>query len=133
MFVKCITETFLHIYQGSKISIIGKFKQWRQSHIHDDLDFDPTQKLNAHHLIDEANMADAATSSNRGRKRHLTDSAWKRKKKETNALINKIKDLRRRRVWSLERFKTHIAVFYSPQLVPLAHVLSDVSLNNAAI
>jgi len=43
-------------------------------------------------------MANAATSSNRGRKRHLTDSAWKRKKKETNALINKIKDLRRRRV-----------------------------------
>jgi hypothetical protein len=26
-----------------------------------------------------------------------------------------------------------IAVFHSPQLVPLAHVLSDVSLNNAAI
>jgi hypothetical protein len=26
--------------------------------------------------------------------------------------------------------KTHIAVFYSPQLVPLAHVLSDVFLNN---
>ena len=49
----------------------------------------PTRKLNAHHLVDEANMADAATSSNRGRKRRLTDSAWKRKKKETNALINK--------------------------------------------
>ena len=31
------------------------------------------------------------------------------------------------------RLKTHITVFYSPQLVPLAHVLSDVSLNNAAI
>jgi hypothetical protein len=28
--------------------------------------------------------------------------------------------------------KTHIAVFYSPHLVPLPHVLSDVSLNNAA-
>jgi hypothetical protein len=35
------------------------------------------------------NMAEAATLSNRGRKRRLTDSAWKRKKKETNALINK--------------------------------------------
>ena len=31
------------------------------------------------------------------------------------------------------RLKIHIAVLYSPQLVPLAHVLSDVSLNNAAI
>jgi hypothetical protein len=29
------------------------------------------------------NMAEAATLSNRGRKRRLTDSAWKRKKKET--------------------------------------------------
>ena len=43
------------------------------------------------------------------------------------------KDLRRRRVRSLERFKDSPEVFYSPQLVPLAHVLSDVSLNNAAI
>jgi hypothetical protein len=69
----------------------------------------------------------------------LTDSAWKRKNKETNALINKSRiyfgeeydrwnDLK-----TALRLKTHIAVFYSPQLVPLAHVLSDVSLNNAAI
>jgi hypothetical protein len=58
--------------------------------------------LNAHHLIDEVNIADAATSCNCRRKRRLTNSAWKRKKKETNALN---KDLRRTRVRSLERFK----------------------------
>ena len=81
----------------------------------------PTRKLNAHHLVDEANMADAATSSNRGRKRHLTDSAQKKKKKETNALINKIKDLRQRRVRSLERFKdspevenSHNGILFTP-------------------
>ena len=80
-------------------------------------------------------MADAATSSNRGLRRRLTDSAWKRKRKKTNTLINKSRiyvgeeyDLK-----TALRLKTHIAVFYSPQLVPLAHVLSDVSLNNAAI
>ena len=78
-----------------------KFNHWN-TNIHDDLDFDPTRKPNAHHLIDEANMANAATSCNCRRKRRLTDSAWKRKKKETNAFN---KDLRRRRVRSLERFK----------------------------
>ena len=104
-----------------------KFNYWN-THIHDDIDFDPTRKLDAHHLVDEANMADVATSSNRGRKRRLTDSAWKRKKKETNALINKSRiyvgeeyhrwnDLK-----TVLRLKTHIAVFYSPQLVPIAPV-----------
>jgi hypothetical protein len=34
---------------------------------------------------------------------------------------------------AVQRLKDSPEVFYSPQLVPLAHVLSDVSLNNAAI
>ena len=62
----------------AKFQLLESLNSDGQSHIHDDLDFDPTRKLNAHHLVDEANMADAATSSNRGRKRHLTDSAWTR-------------------------------------------------------
>jgi hypothetical protein len=75
-------------------------------------------------------MADAATSSNRGLRRRLTDSAWKRKKKETNALINKIKDLRRRRVRSLERFKdspevenSHSGILFTPICAPCTRVI----------
>jgi hypothetical protein len=103
-----------------------KFNHWN-THIHDDLDFDPTRKLNAHHLIDEANMADAATSCKCRRKRRLTDSALKRKKKETNALI---KDLRRRRVRSLERFKdspevenSHSGILFTPIDAPRTRVI----------
>jgi hypothetical protein len=49
----------------------------------DDLWFDPTR--NQVRLM----MADAKPRSNRGRKPALTDSGRKRKKKETNALINR--------------------------------------------
>jgi hypothetical protein len=68
-------------------------------------------------------VAEAATLSNRGRKRRLTDSAWKRKKKETNALN---KDLRRTRVRSLERFKdspevenSHSGILFIPYTTKL--------------
>ena len=56
-----------------------------------------------------------------------------KKEKRNKYTYQQFKDLRRRRVRSLERFKDSPEVFYSPQLVPLAHVLSDVSLNNVAI